>query len=62
MTMTMMMTMTMTMMMMINLAVSCDMLAAVGAIKELPVEKLDRDHREYELEKSLSEKKHLTGD
>ena len=39
-------------MMMINLAVSSDMLAVVGAIEELPVEQLDRDHREYELEKS----------
>ena len=49
----MMMIMMNVMMMMKDLAVSGDMLAAVGAIEELPVEQLDGDHSKYELEKSI---------
>ena len=37
------------MIMMKDLAVSGDMLAAVGAIEELPIEQLDGDHSKYEL-------------
>ena len=48
-----MMMMNVMMIMMKNLAVSGDMLAAVGAIEELPVEQLDGDHSKYELEKSI---------
>ena len=32
-----------------NLAVSGNMLAAIGAVEELPVEQLDGDHSKYEL-------------
>ena len=39
------------MMIMMHLAVSSNMLAAVGAIEELPVEQLDGDHSKYELDK-----------
>ena len=49
----MMMIMMNVMMMMKDLAVSGDMLAAVGAIEELPVEQLGGDHSKYELEKSI---------
>ena len=48
-----MMNVMMMMMMMKNLAVSGDMLAAVGAIEELPVEQLDGDHSKYELDKLI---------
>ena len=45
--------MIMMIMIMMHLAVSSNMLAAVGAIEELPVEQLDGDHSKYELEKSI---------
>ena len=32
-----------------DLAVSGNMLAAIGAVEELPVEQLDGDHSKYEL-------------
>ena len=45
--------MIMMIMIMMHLAVSSNMLAAVGAIEELPVEQLDGDHSKYELDKLI---------